>query len=67
MIFDVVVAAFGTVVNTVEVTTSLGTTAPATAELVVAGAPFEIPAASTLGLALLAALLAAGALWRLRS
>jgi uncharacterized repeat protein (TIGR01451 family) len=65
--FDVVVAASGTVVNSVEVTTALGAAAPAAAEVEVAAAPFEIPTASEWGLGLLAALLAAGALWRLRS
>ncbi|HEX6201516.1 MAG TPA: IPTL-CTERM sorting domain-containing protein, partial [Thermoanaerobaculia bacterium] len=68
VVFDVRVAASGDVVNTVEVTTSLGTTAPAAAELVVVAGPsvLEIPTASEWGLFLLAALLAAGGLWRLR-
>lgn len=68
VLFDVVVTTSGTVVNTVEVTTNLGPSPPAVAEVVVAAAPSvtEIPTVGEWGLALLAALLAAAALWRLR-
>jgi uncharacterized repeat protein (TIGR01451 family) len=66
---DVTAVEAGDAVNVVELVSGLGSSGEATATLTVRASPpdpLEIPTAGTWGLLLLASLLAAGAVWRLR-
>jgi hypothetical protein len=67
---DVTAVEPGDAVNVVELVSGLGSSGEATATLTVRASPadaLEIPTAGTWGLLLLASLLAAGAVWRLRA